>query len=247
MAALRPRRRIREYWIRSARSRARRRRPAARLGRVPTGPLRINLGAGSQHAPGWIGYDRSRIALLTRYRLTRRLFGERYGHWPPTTQIHDLSKGIPHATGSVDVVYSSHTLEHFTEEGADALLAECYRVLKPDGLIRIVVPDFKVIARAYLDGDTGYYGGTGPIADHLARDLYMPRGHESIVRRALKRLLRSDDGGHKWLFDEESLKARLEKAGFRDVHRTAFGESADPSTGALDIRNAENLHMEGFR
>ena len=37
-----------------------------------------------------------------------------------------------------DVVFSSHVLEHFEKADARAFLAECYRVLKPGGVLRIV-------------------------------------------------------------------------------------------------------------
>lgn len=62
----------------------------------------------------------------------------------------DLRKGIPLANQSVEVVYQSHILEHFKKDGAAALINECSRVLKPGGVIRIVVPDLEMIVRNYL-------------------------------------------------------------------------------------------------
>lgn len=40
-----------------------------------------------------------------------------------------------------DFIYSEHVLEHFFLDEALDLLRECYRILKPNGVIRIVVPD----------------------------------------------------------------------------------------------------------
>jgi predicted SAM-dependent methyltransferase len=40
-----------------------------------------------------------------------------------------------------DFIYTEHVLEHFFLNEAFDLLGECYRILKPNGVIRIVVPD----------------------------------------------------------------------------------------------------------
>lgn len=63
---------------------------------------------------------------------------------------HNLSHGIPFADNSFDAVYHSHLLEHFPKRYAPVFLQECFRVLKPDGIIRVVVPDLEQIARLYL-------------------------------------------------------------------------------------------------
>lgn len=64
---------------------------------------------------------------------------------------HNLRSGIPFESGSVDLVYHSHVLEHFTKHEGDAFIGECFRILKPGGIIRIAVPDLEKIARNYLD------------------------------------------------------------------------------------------------
>jgi predicted SAM-dependent methyltransferase len=63
---------------------------------------------------------------------------------------HDLRKGIPFPEQSFDVVYHSHVLEHFPKVEAVTFIRECYRVLRPQGTLRIVVPDLEQIARMYL-------------------------------------------------------------------------------------------------
>ena len=75
----------------------------------------------------------------------------------------DLSKGIPFASESFDVVYHSHLLEHFNRGEGGRLLKECFRVLKPGGIIRVAVPDLEQIVRQYLellqkvDGNAGLW------------------------------------------------------------------------------------------
>jgi predicted SAM-dependent methyltransferase len=63
---------------------------------------------------------------------------------------NDLKKGIPFADNSFDVVYHSHVLEHFPKVEALTFIRECYRVLRPQGILRVVVPDLEQIARMYL-------------------------------------------------------------------------------------------------
>jgi predicted SAM-dependent methyltransferase len=64
--------------------------------------------------------------------------------------VYDLTKRIPFPDESFDVVYHSHVLEHFSKTGAEAFLKECSRVLRPKGILRVVVPDLEQIARNYL-------------------------------------------------------------------------------------------------
>ena len=63
---------------------------------------------------------------------------------------HNILKGLPLQKYSFDACYSSHVLEHLTKYQAKSLLIECIRVLKADGVIRLVVPDLEAIARNYL-------------------------------------------------------------------------------------------------
>jgi len=63
---------------------------------------------------------------------------------------HNLKHGIPFPDKSFDVVYHSHVLEHFPKAEAEPFIKECYRVLRPQGILRVVVPDLEQIARTYL-------------------------------------------------------------------------------------------------
>jgi hypothetical protein len=59
--------------------------------------------------------------------------------------------------------------------------------------------------------------------------------------------MRSDDGGHKWMYDEESLTQRLADAGFVDFRRVPRGEGRDAEAAALDGRGGYPLHMEAVK
>jgi SAM-dependent methyltransferase len=90
----------------------------------------LNLGCGSRYHPDWINIDI-------------------VPHGPEVIQ-HDLSRGIPLPDASCDVVYHAAVLEHMRRSDAAAFLAECYRVLKPGGIMRVGVPDLEKICQLYL-------------------------------------------------------------------------------------------------
>lgn len=62
----------------------------------------------------------------------------------------NLLNGVPFPDNEFDVVYHSHVLEHFPKQNALTFLKECFRVLKPGGVMRVVVPDLESIVREYL-------------------------------------------------------------------------------------------------
>ena len=61
----------------------------------------------------------------------------------------NLLNGLPFPDESFDVVYHSQVLEHIPKEKAYNFIKECFRVLKPEGIIRVVVPDFENIVDEY--------------------------------------------------------------------------------------------------
>ena len=93
-------------------------------------PKLLNLGCGSHFHLDWTNLD--------------------FVSQSPHVQQHDLRKGLPEASDQFDMVYHSHVLEHFAPQQGQQFLAECYRVLKPGGVLRIAVPDLEQIAQLYL-------------------------------------------------------------------------------------------------
>jgi predicted SAM-dependent methyltransferase len=92
--------------------------------------LCLNLGCGVTFHDDWINID--------------------FVSTNPVVTAHDLRRGIPYPDNHFDVVYHSHVLEHFTKSDGLRFIYECHRVLKPNGLLRVVVPDLEEIARQYL-------------------------------------------------------------------------------------------------
>ncbi|MGI9517233.1 MAG: class I SAM-dependent methyltransferase [Pirellulaceae bacterium] len=94
-------------------------------------PRKLNVGCGANFHEGWCNID-----LVAS---------------DPRVLQYDIRRGLPFDDNSFDVVYHSHVLEHLTPQQGRDLLAECHRVLKPEGILRIVVPDLERIAQLYLE------------------------------------------------------------------------------------------------
>ena len=68
---------------------------------------------------------------------------------------------LPAEDASVSRVYSSHTFEHLFDPVASRLLHEIRRVLKPDGLLRVVIPNFEKILDIARQGDAAFLDQQG--------------------------------------------------------------------------------------
>ena len=87
----------------------------------------------------------------------------------------DVNSGLPFSSEFADVCYSSHVLEHLDKAGARNLIAECFRVLKRGGVIRLVLPDLEALAREYLrvlDAVTSRDGARDVDYDWIMLELY---------------------------------------------------------------------------
>lgn len=62
----------------------------------------------------------------------------------------NLLQVLPYNDNTFDIAYSSHFLEHLDKDNAKKILKEIRRILKDDGILRIVVPDLENIAREYI-------------------------------------------------------------------------------------------------
>lgn len=130
----------------------------------------------------------------------------------------DLRRGILLPDNSVDIIYSSHLLEHIEYEDIIVLLTECRRVLKESGELSVSVPDFRLYVDAYIKGElfrpkeTWWLPAsidTNSAIDQLNYVAYM--GSE-----------------HKYLFDNENLINTLLKAGFSSASLRDFDKNIDP-------------------
>ena len=195
--------------------------------------LKLNIGCGTSGIPGWVNIDNSPTILLSRLPFGRRIF--RTPDWPRDVRRADVRKRIPFSDASVSYIYSSHTFEHFTYEESLAVAKECFRVLKPGGVLRIVVPDLRLMVRDYL-ADTA-----NPKASHrFIGRLLLTSGVRDVVHPGAH---------HKQMFDGASLVHMLREAGFTQPAVSVFGDSRIPDITEIDLesRRAESLYVEAVR
>jgi predicted SAM-dependent methyltransferase len=138
--------------------------------------------------------------------------------------IHDLTKRFPWPDGSADAVYSSHTLEHLSREAGEHFIAECRRVLKPGGVIRIVVPDLVRIVGEYQEGRVD------------GRDFLNELGaHAPWAGRGKLRQIAALFSGsvHLCMYDETALAELMTRHGFT-CHRATPFESDIPDIAGIE-------------
>ena len=64
---------------------------------------------------------------------------------------HNLLSPLKFNDNTFDFIYCSHFIEHLTKDQLRRFLNECYRILKPNGIIRIVTPDFDEMVFTYTN------------------------------------------------------------------------------------------------
>lgn len=94
--------------------------------------LKVNLACGGVFvdSPDWLNLD--------------------FAPTSPTVRKANLLGRLPVADGAAALVYSSHFLEHVPRDLVPGFLRECWRVLRPGGVVRLVLPDLENLAREYL-------------------------------------------------------------------------------------------------
>jgi SAM-dependent methyltransferase len=169
--------------------------------------IKLNLGCGHRAVNGWINVDYAlgaRLAKLPFFNTISRKLHLLNLTWNKNICIHDLRKRFPWEENSVDVIYSSHTLEHLSKKEGAFFLQECHRVLKRHGLLRIIVPDFRILVSRYLNGEVR--------AEDFATVLVISYESDSdgLLRKKLAPFIRSP---HKCMYDK-SLVEIITRLGF---------------------------------
>ena len=216
----------------------------------PADTVRLNIGCGRSPTPDWINYDNSPSVWLARWPILASLAArlgliDRHGlAFVAFCRSHrirhaDAARRIPHGAGTVDAIYASHMLEHLDRAEARSFLAECRRVLKPGGILRLAVPDLRTAAYQYLQ-----MGDAESFMRRLQFDLDKPRGPVARLRRML-----GGGRGHHWMYDRDSLVALVEGAGFVDVEPVEEGRTRIADPGGLDLaeREVDSLCLEARR
>jgi predicted SAM-dependent methyltransferase len=119
----------------------------------------------------------------------------------------------------LDGIFTEHTLEHLNYNEVAGVLSECQRIMKPGGVIRIVVPDLSIFVENYASGNLSWF-------EEWEREVLKPRGRS--MRSQMEALsFETQENGHRSAWDFETMKLFLARAGFAEICRCSFGKGSD--------------------
>ncbi len=201
--------------------------------------MKLNLGCGSQVPDGWVNVDYAlgarfvKIPFFSAFNRKVKLFNL---GWNENIYLHNLTKRFPWTDSSIDTVYRSHTLEHFSKEDGRRFLSECHRVLRTNGIIRIVVPDLRHDIIEYIEGRI--------CADDLVEKLGVLYKHSNkTLRRKLSPFIQFP---HKCMYDRSRLLAIISETGFNVASRAAFdSDISDIRKVEIKVRTENAIIVEG--
>lgn len=211
--------------------------------------FRVNIGCGQTPTPGWKNFDNSLTVRLAGIQplvtiLTRLgILGENQRAFLRTVraagiEYADAARRIPLPDRSVEVLYSSHMLEHLDRLEASRFLTEARRVLRSGGIMRVVVPDLDLLAKTYL---------TTADADAFVEGTLLafpkPRSMADRVK-----LLLAGPRHHCWMYDGASLCKLLEGLGFVRAQIMPAGKTTIADPGELDLTEKahESVYVEAY-
>jgi len=205
---------------------------------TPPRGARLNLGCGHNAVDGWDNYDRSPMMIMRKLPLLRTvllkakvLHAEHMNTWPENIIRRDLSKPLPYADATAEAVYSSHMLEHLYLDDARALLAECFRVLRPGGIIRLAVPDGEQWAKDLLAAGEDPGGVAGLKFQEMLRahPNAKPMGRRKVAFVA-------GSNWHKWQPTRGLVRQMFADTGFVDFKELPFRTGESPDLDKVELR-----------
>lgn len=184
----------------------------------------VQFGGFTDCPSGWLNYEPSVHLRLSRIPILGAIFRKFTPfEFSDEILIGDIVKGLPLEPNSVDVIYSSHVIEHLSYQDSILAFRNVYKILKPGGLFRFVIPDLQSRCRFYIERFNELKEPSFWLMD--STQLGVQKAEVINMRGVLKKILSTKD--HKWMWDEKTLRHALENEGFVDVSRTSFGANPD--------------------
>lgn len=142
---------------------------------------------------------------------------------------HDCRKKLKFDDNTVDHILCSHFLEHVYLDEAKTILADFYRVLKPEGTIHIIVPDLQRFVSEYLEMKAN---GNEYAGDEFMNKCLLSRATKGSLRYRLMEIYGGFGLQHRWMYDKASLSMHITNSGFRidntlEVPSDAFRKNDD--------------------
>jgi predicted SAM-dependent methyltransferase len=168
-------------------------------------PVKLNLGCGPKRKDGWVNVD---------------LFD-------PSADLQlDIRNTWPFPDCSASYIYSEHVFEHFEiYVEIPHFLREALRVLEPNGVFDVVVPDTAIALRAYGDPNATFWSKALEMQWHPGCQTQLEHINYHFRQR----------GEHKFMWDAETLTKALEAAGFTAVAQREFNSTMDSLERVLSL------------
>lgn len=188
---------------------------------------KLNLGCGGNLFNGWINIDLNTV----KERNERLHLSE------PQNEIDiqcNLLDGLPFNKNSVDFIYNEHVLEHFTFDEGEFLLKDWCSVLKKDGVLRIAIPSIEETIKSYQTGE-------GKRIFQAQKTGIKVRTNAEFFNVVFRNF------GHKFIYDYNTLKMLLIRAGFTKISKQKIGISKYSVLNNLEHRiKGENSSIESL-
>jgi predicted SAM-dependent methyltransferase len=183
--------------------------------RLPEKGEYLDVGCGPNRRPGFCGID----------------YQWRPGH---VDICWNITKGIPIPDNWVGGIYTEHCLEHIKIEQFYNVAKEFFRIMMPLSYIRIIVPSLELFAEKYHQNLIG--AQTEMPSHHTVNGDYTPAMSINAIFL---------NWGHEFIYDFETMKLILMRAGFCDIQQQTFGLGSDPKL-LIDTpyRQVESLYVE---
>jgi len=178
---------------------------------------RVNIGCGPSPISGWYNYDNSFSVRLASYPTLTAILCKlgilTEGQKKLISVVSnsnivwaDATKRIPLPDDSVEVLHTSHMVEHLDRHGIHEFLKEARHVLVIDGIIRVVVPDLRKYVNQYIaGGDADAFVGKTMLAGQKSKTMF----------DKLKYLI-IGDRHHLWMYDGPSMCRLVSAMGFKE-------------------------------
>ena len=208
--------------------------------------LNINIGCGpTGQIEGFNNLDNSPSALIGKYPLLKKFlftFGviteaQYRADWSKVIWC-DASKRLPYESSTVHRIYSSHFLEHIPLEKAKKVLMECFRVLRPDGVLRLVIPDLLWHAERYVSKTKYLLAHSELPGETEAHDVFLNTVYGAYLQK------KRSGAEHCYMYDLPSIVSLMKKAGFNKISSCEYKQGIDMILASYDSRPDESLFLE---
>jgi len=150
---------------------------------------------------------------------------------PRTEEVFqfDATKKFPLPSNHFQFVYSEHMIEHIPFSEGSVMLSECFRVLRPGGKIRLATPDVRYLFSLFDSEPTELQQRY----INWSCEKFVPEAPSPSASFVFNAFVRK--WGHTFIYDQKTLQAALERAGFVEIVKNEISTSNEPALSELEF------------